>query len=225
GKTLRHHGWVGDKALPKTTGQNRDAIARHIEKVWGENQFVLLDSKQEYVEIGVHIVPATTERPYHTLITSGMSDRPMPAPEGAEDLRFAELVISLPPDWPLDSNSLGSDEFGWPLRELVWLARFPHQYGTWIMPGHTIPNGESADPYVPNTDFCCILLATPVLCEEGGEELPLDAEAKIHFYSVIPIFREEMEFKTEHGVDGLMEKLADREVCELLDLNRPNVCR
>ncbi|NOS71992.1 MAG: hypothetical protein HOP33_18950, partial [Verrucomicrobia bacterium] len=58
GKTLRHHGWVGDKALPETTGQNRDAIARHIEKVWGENQFVLLDSKQEYVEIGVHIVPA-----------------------------------------------------------------------------------------------------------------------------------------------------------------------
>jgi hypothetical protein len=224
GKTLRHHGWVGDKALPETSGQNREAIARHVEKVWGKNQFVLLDSQQEYVEIGVHLVPATSERPYHTLITSGMSDRPMTTPEGAEEYRFAELAISLPPDWPLDAKSLESQEHGWPLQQLVWLAKFPHQYGTWIFLGHTIPNGESAEAYATNTELCCVMIGIPELCEEGEEELALDAKTKINFLSVIPIYREEMEFKTEHGTEELMEKLSDRDVSELLDLNRPNVC-
>ena len=37
-------------------------------------------------------------------ITSGMSDLPMSAPPGAEECRYAELMISLPPSWLLDKN-------------------------------------------------------------------------------------------------------------------------
>lgn len=224
GRMQRHHGWESDKSLPETSGQNRSAIARHVQKFWGKNQFVTFDGEQEYVEVGVHIVPATPQHPYHTLITSGMSDRAMQVPEGAEECRFAELVISLPPDWPLDPESLESEEHGWPLEWLLELARFPHRYGTWIFSGHTIPNGEDPEPYAPNTQYCCMLLASPVLCEEGGEELALAAESKIHFLSLIPIYREEMEFALTNSADDLLGKFESRDVTELLDLNRPNAC-
>jgi hypothetical protein len=223
-RVKRHHGWEGDKAPPETSGQNRDAIARHIEKFWGESQFIALNGETEYVELGIQVVPASPERPFQTLITSGMSDRPMSAPEGAEEACFAELVIALPADWPLDAESLETNEHGWPLEWLLELARFPHRYGTWIFQGHTIPNGEDPEPYGPNTHFCCMLIASPVLCEEGGEELPFEDGSKIHFLSLIPIYREEMEFAMANSADGLMEKLGEQDVSELLDLNRPNVC-
>jgi len=229
GRIKHHHGWEGDKSLSPTSGQNREAIAKHVEKNWGTNQFILLDGDVDYVELGIHIVPATPEKQYHTLITSGMSDRAMDAPEGAEELRFAEVVISLPADWPLDAESLQTEEHGWPLQWLIELARFPHRYGTWIFQGHTIPNGEAAEPFAENTELCCMLLAAPVLCEEGGEELDLGNGNKIHFLSVIPIYREEMELKMRTGKfkdssEDLFDKLGDQDVSELLNPNRPNVC-
>lgn len=224
GRVQRHHGWEGDKAPPATSGRNRTAIAQHVEKFWGPSQFITLDGEAEYVELGIHVVPATRQRPYHTLITSGMSDRAMNAPEGAEEARFAEMVISLPPDWPLDGESLATEEHGWPLEWLLELARFPHRYGTWIFQGHTIPNGEDPEPYAANTGFCCMLLASPVLCADGGEELTLGDKTKIHFLSVIPIYREEMELALASSSDALFEKLGERDVSELLNLDRPNVC-
>ncbi|HEX5219151.1 MAG TPA: suppressor of fused domain protein [Verrucomicrobiae bacterium] len=223
-RVQRHYGWEGDKALPETTGKGRDAIARHVEAFWGPSQFVLPEGEAEFVQVGVHIVPATPERPYHTLITSGMSDRAMMTPEGAEEYRFAELVISLPADWPLDAESLASEEYGWPLQQLLFLARMPHQFGTWLFGEHTVPNGETAEPFASNTEFGCVILATPVLCQEGGDELKLDDESTIHFLSVIPIYREEMEFALNNSSGDLLEKLGEADVSELLDVNRKNVC-
>jgi len=223
-RVQRHHGWEGEKALPAASGKNRDAIARHVENFWGPSQFVLPEGEVEFVEVGVHIIPATEERPYHTFVTSGMSDRAMTTPEGAEECRFAELVISLPADWPLDAESLASEAYGWPLHQLLYLARFPHQFGTWLFSGHTVPNGEAAEPFASTTEFGCVVLATPVLCQEGGDELKLDGETTIHFLSVIPIYREEMEFALNNSSGDLLEKLGEADASELLDLKRQNVC-
>ena len=40
------------------------------------------------------------------LFTNGMSERPMTVPKGGESFRFAELVMFLPPDWPLTDEAL-----------------------------------------------------------------------------------------------------------------------
>jgi hypothetical protein len=51
----------------------------------------------DLVHVDIHIVEPTAARNYYTLVTSGMSDRPMAAPEECRECRYAELVISLPP--------------------------------------------------------------------------------------------------------------------------------
>ena len=45
----------------------------------------------------------------------------------------------------------------------------------------------------------------------------------INFYSLIPIYPEEMELKLEEGVDTLLELLDDNNITEVIDIHRKNV--
>ena len=65
----------------------------------------------DLVHIDVHWVQPTPKRPYHTLVTSGMSDKPMTVPAGAEHLRFAELMLCLPPEWQMSMEAFKQECF------------------------------------------------------------------------------------------------------------------
>jgi hypothetical protein len=224
-RILRHERRSSDAELPSGGAGDYTAISNHIETCWGKAETVFHELCSDYVHVDVHFVKATKQRPFHTLITSGMSDRPMHAPEGAEDYRYSELVISLPPDWPLDEESFKDEQNWWPIRWLKKLARFPHEYDTWIMWGHTIPNDDPPVPFAKNTRCCCMLLCVPVLCSDGGMLLKISESKKVRFYSLIPIYLEEMQFALKAGADELIEKLGHAEVTELLNLKRRNVCK
>jgi hypothetical protein len=148
----------------------------------------------------------------------------MTVPEGAEESRLAELVISLPVDWPLDEKRLEDDSVAWPIQWLKQLARFPHEYGTWLFCGHTVPNGDPPTPFAPKTELCCMLLASPVLCSEEGSSLVIDEKTTVHLHSLIPIYREEMEFALTRSSDELLDRLGEADASELLDIARRNVC-
>lgn len=49
--------------------------------------------------------------------------------------------------------------------------------------------------------------------------------SKHTFYSLIPLYQEEMEFKLKKGLDSLYQKFDAAGINELLDINRKNVCR
>ena len=76
----------------------------------------------DLVHIDIHMVEPTPEKNYYTLVTSGMSDRPMNAPAECGELRYAEIAISLPPDWPLTQEAFADENNYWPLRWLKILA-------------------------------------------------------------------------------------------------------
>ena len=78
-----------------------DAIDRHIEAHFGPVEFVYHEMASHLVAVHVYVVAPTEERPYRTLITSGMSELPMTVPEGHDISPYAELMLSLPADWPL----------------------------------------------------------------------------------------------------------------------------
>jgi hypothetical protein len=222
-RVQRHEVLAPGYELPEVEGRYEDAILRHIEATWGKSELLSDDTDPEYVRVRVHVVRATEEHPFHTLITSGMSDRPMTVPEGAEEYRLAELVICLPASWPLDQDALEDESHGWPVQWLKQLALMPHQYNTWLFCGHTVPNGDPATAFAPDTELCCMLLASPALCDDEGTALAIDDETVIHFHSLIPIYREEMEFALSNSSDDLLERLGDADVSELVDLERPNL--
>jgi len=146
-------------------------------------------------------------------------ERPMVAPDGDG---YAELFLVLPPTWPAP----GSDAFrhpsgAWPYRLLQDLARLPHEYATWLWEGHTVPNGDPAEPHAPNTQLAGALLTPPMIEADGFERLAVDGRG-VHFFAVIPSHADEMQLKLKKGADALYEPLDKAEVTEILDPDRPS---
>ncbi len=201
-----------------------EAIDSHIEKYVGKVETVFHEIISDLVHVDVHIVAPTPERNFYTLVTSGMSDRPMITPPQAKGWEYAELMICLPPTWKMTQEDFNDAANYWPIRWLKQLSRLPHEYDTWLRASHTVPNGDPAKPFAANTKLCCAYLSSPVLFDAGFQELKRSEEKIVRFFSVVPLYREEMDWKLKHGADSLDEKLNAIHVSELLNINRPNAC-
>jgi predicted Zn finger-like uncharacterized protein len=225
GMPIYRHGHR-QKAFTPVTGDTEsiEAISGHVEAHLGPVAGVFHELVSDLVHIDVHMVGPSDDRPFHTLVTSGMSDLPMTVPEGADEWRYAELLLSLPPSWPLTEEAFRDERNYWPVRLLKVLARLPHEYNTWLGWGHTVPRGDPPQPFAPNTPLCCALLVQPLLVPDEFVQLRMPDGRTVHFYGVVPVYRQEMEFKLKHGTEALLERFAEAEVCELLDARRENLC-
>lgn len=202
-----------------------EKIQEHVEKHIGPIDRVFHEVVSDLIHLDILMVPPTPARNYYTLVTCGMSDLPMTVPDGAEEFKHAELMICLPPTWKLSEQAFEREENYWPIRCLKTLARLPHEYDTWLYAGHTIPNGNPAEPYADNTRLTGALLHIPSLIGNLKEffSLPFSNDKTVHFFTVIPVYEEEMNLKLSKGIDALLTKFQKAGVNELLDPNRKNV--
>ncbi|RFP66167.1 suppressor of fused domain protein [Hymenobacter lapidiphilus] len=208
------------------------AISEHIERHLGPVSGVFHEILSDKVHLDVHFVAPSADFPFHALITSGMSDRPMTVPPEVpadEAARFAELCILLPSTWNLPTDpeemreAFEDEDVYWPIYWLKMLARLPHDYGTWLGFGHTIPNGEDAEPFADDTELGCMMLIMSPNLPEAFQTLVVSPEKTVHFYTLCPIYREEMELKMEQGVDALFDRFDEYGITDIVDLDRPNV--
>jgi hypothetical protein len=208
-----------------------EAISAHIERHLGPVSSVYHELLSDKVHLDVYIVSPSADFPFYTLVTSGMSDRPMNVPPGAspdDAPPFAELCILLPSTWniPTDPAEVGAafedENVYWPIRWLKMLARLPHEYNTWLGFGHTIPNGEDAEPFSDETELGCMLLLTALSLPEEFQTLAVSPDKTVQFYTLYPIYREEMDLKMEQGVDALIDRFEVYDTGDMLDLTRPN---
>ncbi len=202
-----------------------EAVDRHVARCLGAPEMVLDELVSDLVHVDVHVVPPRRDRDFHTLVTSGMSERAMQTPDEIADRAHAELLLCLPRDWPLTTAAFADERWYWPIRWLKRLARLPHEYDTFLAPGHTIPNGEPPVPFAPDTELCCWLVAPPLLCPPEFRELRFSRETTIRFYAILPLYREEKDLKLERGVDELYDLLDEAGATELIAPRRPNLCR
>lgn len=212
----------GDPNLGDDSSQDLAALSQHIGEWWGEG-VVFHEIVSEYVHVDVHTCPPTAERPYHVLVTTGMSDRAMAAPEGFAQHRHCELMLALPPTWPMDQDSFQEERNWWPLRHLKQTARFPHVYETWLWYSHTVGNGNDLTPVAPGVPFVGFALSIPTLCPDGARKSRIREGKEVHFFALIPLHEAEIKFAWEHGTAALFEKLDDAGVNELVDVTRPCV--
>lgn len=202
-----------------------EQISEHIERHIGEVETVFHEIASDTVHIDVHFVKPSPAQPFNRLVTSGMSDLPMTVPEQAGAPRFAELMLTLPAYWQLDQESFESEQWYWPIRLLKLLARLPHKHATWLGFGHTVPNGDPAEAYAPNTKLCGAIILPPVSVPEDFGALQIDATKTITFYSVVPLYQEELQLKLRSGSGKLLELFDSKGVNDLIDPGRANVAR
>ena len=213
-------------------GENIEAISDHIEKQIGKVDIVFHEIVSDIVHIDVHWVKPTEKFPFHSFVTSGMSDKPMNVPKGMEAHRYAELCIFLPANWPLQIGAYQTTEEAfkdennyWPIRWLKKLARFPHEHNSWLGRGHTIPNGENAEPFAANTKFGCMVLFSSLSIGKDFSELKINDEKTIRFYCLYPLYKEEMELKLKKGTEALINGFEKFVVTDIVDIDRPNTCK
>lgn len=227
GEPIKRYQQSEQKLVPVCTDSaNIEAICNHIEKHIGTIDTVFHELVSDIVHIDVHwIKPSETYR-FHTLVTSGMSDKPMNTPPGMEENRYAELCILLPQEWDIDETgkSFENESNYWPIRWLKTIARFPHEYNTWVNYGHTIPNGEQGEPFAANTGFGCMILLPGLHFGNRFFELEINNNKTIQFYCLYPLYKEEMDFKLKHGLDALLGKFDEYKVSDVVDIKRINTC-
>lgn len=174
--------------------------------------------------IDIHHAEPTKQRNFHVLFTTGMSDKPMNVDRGFAKYRYAELMLCLPGSWPASKIDPDDETYGWPVAWLKMLADVPYEHNTWFGWWHTIPNGDRPEPLATDTKLCCWFLMQPQLFPEDFQTLKVSSDKTIHFYALVPIYKQEMEYKLKHGGEGLYKRLVKSGVTELLDPKRKNVC-
>ena len=185
------------------------AIEQHIQSTFGafDQVFHELDSPDIHVDICV--VPPSERRNYYTLVTMGMGAHRMNVPKELAEYKLerAERAIALPPDWKLDKDSMQEQRWYWPIGLLKVLARLPISNDTWLGFGHTM---EKQSPFAEDTELCAAILTGPqdMDLDTCGEVCILPGGEEVNFYQVLPLYREEMEYKLEHDADALLERLA-----------------
>lgn len=207
------------------TFQFTKLIESHIDKHFKNRITIFHEIVSDLIHLDIELIEPVADRPYFTLITNGMSSRPMNTPKGKEQYRYAELIVSLPRDWPLTQESFADERNYWPIRWLKELARLPHKYNTWLWASHTVPNGDPPQPFADNTKLCCAFILIPILVPKSFLSLEVSPDTTIHFLSFIPIYKEEMNLKLQKGLDPLLSLLDEAKVNELLNINRPNTCK
>lgn len=212
---------------PPTYGEEgwSEKIEEHMQRYYGEVETVLHEVVSDLIHIDVHHIKPTQQHPYNVLFTTGMSFLPMNTPEGREDYRYAELMVFLPPDWPLSDEAFKDFNKYWPLYWLKMLARLPHEHHTWLGEGHTIPNGDPAEALSNHTKMNGIMLLPPMNIDQTFHTLEIDSERSVHFYCLIPLFDEEMQFKLEEGAGALTSKFSKYQIDNVINLNRKNTCK
>lgn len=199
------------------------AVKAHIERHLGKVETVFHETASKKVHLDVLVVPPSGERAHLTLVTCGMAARPMHIPESADVPAYVELVLSLPPDWPLDRTPNMVEPGLWPILWLKYVARLPHLHDTWIGRGHTVPNGDPPEPIAPDTPFCGVVVLSPVLTPPGFATLDVSDGRTVEFLALYPLYPEEIALKLERGARELATRMDQAGVTELVHPGRANL--
>ncbi len=195
-----------------------DIIEDYIAQTFGEFDSVFHEIISPDIHVDICLIPPGEERNFYTLVTMGMGAHRMDVPEDLTEYKLerAELLICLPADWKLDSED---ERWYWPVRLLKILARLPVHEETWLGWGHTIDHGSCFDE---STELCGSMLINPAGFGDFESVCRLPDGSEVNFYQVIPLYREEMDFKTEHDAKELLQQMDSRAL--IVDPKRYRFC-
>lgn len=200
------------------TAEEHSAVRQHIETAFGPARLLVLDESLEPTDVDILAIEPTPERPYYTLTTMGMGAFSMDLPAELEDYQMdrAELYLWLPPDWKVESPR---EADRWPVYLLKGLAKAVRNQEFWLGWGHTV---EDDEPYARDTELCGCLMTGSSALDGTTDVCLLPSGQQVHFYQVVPLYQEELEFKQAHGAEALLDLLHGDGF--LIQPDRPNVC-
>ena len=203
-----------------------EIIDAHLDIFFDEDSDIVVfdEIESEIIHRDIYFIKATDERPFHILLSSGMSALPMEIPEDIESSEFAEVMILLPKEWNLNYESFSDERNYWPIRIMKELMMLPHSDSTWLGFGHTFGH-EDDEEFAEGIGFCSVMLAHSMELSDEFTQIKLNDNKQIDVYTLIPLYKEELEFKKQNGADELLEKFDEFGVEEIVKVGRRNTCK
>jgi len=195
-------------------------LLNKLKSIFNTDSIIELQKNTEF-GFTINWIKATKENPYHLIFTSGLSDKKQTVSEKYPEFETIELYFCLPKYWKVDHKS---SEYSWPIEWLNKIAQVPQKNNTWFGPGDTIPTGNPAKPISTKMIQNHFILAEPIKLETELKEVEIGSKS-IRFLSVIPIYEQEMAFKTRNSATILMSKFQYSNYNEEIDEYRPTTVK
>lgn len=173
-------------------------------------------------EIPLLIIELELRSKITVVMTNGLSDFKMDVNEKLKGREYNELYFCLPSYW--DWDALDNPQMNWVYPWIQRIAKHPIEKNTWYAPGHTLPAGKEMNPLSTTMKQNSFLLSDPLLLEEHLKALELP-EKTIYFLAIIPLFKEELDYKIARGTFKFLRKMASAGVSEKLDDYRGSVLK
>ena len=179
------------------------------ERAFGVQPQILHSTDHKAPHIDVYIFPPTGPRDFVVVATGGMSDLPMPVPEGSSAQPNIELLLAM------------GEHQHWASNLLKLVAEYPFDGGTFFDVHHTVPfGGELGD----GSSLSAFLFIKPRFLPEILAQFEFGGR-KIHFLQAVAITMDEHQFAVEQGSDKLESLLAEHGYLITRDPNRKSVAR
>lgn len=165
-------------------------------------------------EIPLLLVEIESRSTVRILITNGLSNYQMPVTPKYEGREFNELYFCLPSYWDLDD--LNHPNYNWVFTWIQKLSKHILDKKTWFGVGHTISAGNPPEELSETMKQKHFLFSDPILLRQELSPIK-EADKTIHFLAIIPIFDDEIDYKTGKGTYKFQQKLIGQNISELLD--------
>lgn len=185
-------------------------VKEYISNKIGNVHLLIPSQTLDDLDIEIIIVEPTKEKPFYTLVTNGLSNYEMKIPKYIETNSFCELVIYLPADWRILNPNIN---YYWPIKSLFELAAKIVKNQGWVSFSSIINlNRKVAD----NCSFNAFLFVT------GIDDEALINDKYVSFYSLIPVYDEEVIYAKQYGNESLFDKLVNDGLVfpPIVDINR-----
>lgn len=206
------------------TEKELEKVDSYIAAQYGEYDEVLHEIASPDIHLDVVIVPPTDEQQYYKLVTMGAGAFKMNVPRELKKYKLerAEYAIFLPKDWDIKSDK---EEYYWAVRQLKNVARLALYTDSWLAFGHTVTANKDSSPVAENTRLNSFVLLNSIGKENQiVKPLKLGFFSEVNFYQLYPLYQEELEFKLEHSLEDLMNKISDADLDFVVNIKRKNYC-
>ncbi|MCH2035201.1 MAG: suppressor of fused domain protein [Tenacibaculum sp.] len=212
--------------MNKNVPNSVQTIDNHLDLFFDESTDIVVfdEIESETIHRDIFFIKATEDRPFHILLSCGMSALPMNVPSDIDSSEYAEVMILLPKEWNLEYQSFSDERNYWPIRIMKELMILPHPNKTWLGFGHSLGH-EDDDELAEGIGFNSVILVNSVELSEEFTQITLDDNKTIDIYTLIPLYKEELKFKKKHGTMKLLEKFDEFGIEEIVKLGRKNVCK
>ncbi|MFM7668199.1 MAG: suppressor of fused domain protein [Bacteroidota bacterium] len=161
-----------------------------------------------------YLIDFTREKGVKVLLTSSFHTYQMQVPQKLKGYEHGQLYFCIPEYWDLTNTE--TPEVRWLFDWLIRISNYTITKNTWLGDGHTYNCTKHGKQLSRTMRQDHLFISNPNYLYE--ELKPVELENKtIHFWALIPLFGDEMDYKQGKGTVKLKQKFLIKGVTEKLD--------